>query len=534
VTPEAIIRLAQLREQFIRNAGTKLDLIDQSIARLEHHPADRDLLEQIMRMMHSLGGIGSTHGFPQITVSGLAGERVCDTILAAGREARPEELGVLRENVAAMLAAIRGAPREAEPLADEQRVPSALLVGDLDPVFEEIISASGVSVENVATSADAIALAKLQKPVLMVVSWSLGDAPHLLDSIRNSAVAGHTGLIVAADSLDFLERVEALRCGADAIMERPVDPASLAWHVKDLLDRLRAVAPRILSVEDDPDEAALLQTILESAGYEVRICSEPVYFEADVHSFRPDLILMDYNLPGMSGVELARILRQQDAYATVPIVFLTLADALRQRVESLRAGADDYLVKPIQPALLLSAVAARLERARVLRSLINRDGLTGLLTHSALMERVKISHSLGERKNHRGAALVMIDVDLFKSINDGYGHVAGDKVLVCLASLLRRRLRHSDVIGRYGGEEFVLVLDDVEAAEAEALVNRLAEEFAASSVSLADGTAITATFSAGIAMSRPPRADATSWISAADSAMYRAKRAGRNRVVMAS
>src|SRR5262249_26240012 len=161
---------------------------------------------------------------------------------------------------------------------------------------------------------------------------------------------------------------------------------------------------------------------------------------------------------------------------------------------------DDYLVKPVAPGLLLSTVATHVERYRFLRNLLNRDGLTNLLTHTAFMERAQSVIARARRSPERPAALVLLDLDNFTTVNDTYGHPVGDRVLVAVASLLNRRARQSDTVGRYGGEEFALLLEDLREEDVMKLLTRLREEFATVEHPAAQGQMFRVTFSAGVSM----------------------------------
>jgi diguanylate cyclase (GGDEF)-like protein len=235
----------------------------------------------------------------------------------------------------------------------------------------------------------------------------------------------------------------------------------------------------------------------------------------------------------VTGYDLVRYLRQDERYATLPVLFLTTEREVHARIETARAGGDDHLVKPVSPGLLLSTVAARVERARFVKSLLDRDGLTRLLTHTAFLERARSAVSLKSRNPGRNSAWVMLDLDNFKDVNDRFGHPVGDRVLAALAALLRRRLRQSDTIGRYGGEEFAILINDLQEAQVVRLVSRVLGEFAAMDHSAADGAHFRASFSAGVAMLAPKAMDLDRWRKAADDALYEAKNAGRGRVVSA-
>src|SRR5438034_5380111 len=154
-------------------------------------------------------------------------------------------------------------------------------------------------------------------------------------------------------------------------------------------ERNRPESARILSVEDDPHQSAFVSAVLKSAGYDVKVCDDPTRFEADLVAFKPDLVLMDILLPGISGYDLVRYLRQDERHAALPVLFLTTESQMQSRFRSAQVGGDDHLTKPIVPPVLLSVVASRLERARFLTNLLNRDGLTRLFTHTALIERAQ-------------------------------------------------------------------------------------------------------------------------------------------------
>ena len=241
---------------------------------------------------------------------------------------------------------------------------------------------------------------------------------------------------------------------------------------------------------------------------------------------------MDINLPGFSGYDLVRFLRQNEKYAAVPVVFLTAENRAQSRIEMIRAGGDDHLVKPVTPALLVSTVAARIERAQFLKSLLGRDGLTGLLNHTAFFEGARGALLRQTRAPGKGASFILIDLDHFKAVNDRHGHPVGDRVLAALGALLRRRLRGSDLVGRLGGEEFGVILEDLTEEEAERLMNRLLEEFSVMPHSGVGRAAFHVTFSAGVAgFVKGMTVDV--WRQAADEALYAAKSTGRHRVARA-
>jgi CheY-like chemotaxis protein len=150
------------------------------------------------------------------------------------------------------------------------------------------------------------------------------------------------------------------------------------------------------------------------------------------------------------GFELATVIRQQEEFVGISIVFLSAESNIGRQLFALRLGGDDFLIKPIEPDHLVSVVTSRVERSRVLRSFMVRDSLTGLLNHTAIKEQLEIQLARTRRLNGK-LSFAMLDIDHFKTVNDTYGHSVGDRVLKSLSRLLQQRLRETDIVGRAGG-----------------------------------------------------------------------------------
>jgi diguanylate cyclase (GGDEF)-like protein len=246
-------------------------------------------------------------------------------------------------------------------------------------------------------------------------------------------------------------------------------------------------------------------------------------------AFRPELVLMDLNMPEFSGAELAGVIRQHDEWVGLPIVYLSAEADLDEQIKAMSQGTDDFLTKPISDAHLIAAVQVRAARSRQLNDLMARDSLTGLYKHARIKEELDIE-TARSRRNGTSFSVAMVDIDHFKSINDTYGHVTGDRVIKALAHLLKQRLRITDSIGRYGGEEFLVILPDSSANEAKALMEDIRHRFG-SLCFRHDGREFAVTFSAGVA-GADVFTDADQLLEAADSALYAAKHRGRNQVVL--
>ena len=324
--------------------------------------------------------------------------------------------------------------------------------------------------------------------------------------------------------------VTLMRAGIDVAIPVEDQSAMVLDRILDLVQNFEQDKHRVLVVEDSRVAAALIQRTLAQHGIDSHVIRDPGTLLHALESYRPDLVLMDMHMPRFSGVEATRVLRQMSAYTTLPIVYLSGASDVAMQVEALRLGGDQFLTKPFNPVLLAAIVKTKIERYRETLRSTRLDGLTGLLNHTAAKSRL---HAMvGQLPQHGMLTVAMIDIDHFKSINDTYGHPVGDQVIRALAWLLKGRLRSSDLIGRYGGEEFLIALHGVSPEQARSVIDRIRRDFAALPHAHPGG-ALHATFSAG--MSSYPMPDtAASLTELADGALLQAKRLGRNRVEIAA
>jgi diguanylate cyclase (GGDEF)-like protein len=322
----------------------------------------------------------------------------------------------------------------------------------------------------------------------------------------------------------------AVRAGSSAYLVKPVNITDLCGKLSRLTSTEQAEPYRVLIVDDDPPLAAFHAQILREAGMQTRIVTDPLLVMEPLMEMRPDLILMDLYMPGCSGMDLAKTIRQIDTFFSIPIVFLSSETDQDRQDLATRMGGDEFLTKPIRAEHLVTAVAVRAERMKILRSLMVRDSMTGLFNHTATKDQLDSAIAEAVRAG-KEVCFAMLDLDQFKRVNDSFGHAMGDRVLVALSRLLQQRLRKSDIIGRFGGEEFAVVFPDCDLDQAMAILDGLRASFARITYEAA-GRSFTSTFSAGVAaLSMHPTAGPL--CQAADQALYQAKRGGRNRVVPA-
>ncbi|MDW5377493.1 diguanylate cyclase [Halomonas sp. HP20-15] len=335
-------------------------------------------------------------------------------------------------------------------------------------------------------------------------------------------------IFATEESQRFDVQLRAVRAGVVGFLARPLDPIRLAEMLEVHLRGHRAAPMRVLMVDDDASTLDYHRLVLETAGFAVTILDRPELTLEVMESFAPDVLVLDVRMPQCSGPELAQIVRYHSRWLQVPIVYLSASGDARAQLTAMTKAGDDFMVKPIAPEALVAAVTARARRARTLAMALSCDGLTGLLKHADIKEQ--LSAALAQaRRRQQPLCVVMLDIDHFKRVNDTYGHLVGDEVIRALASLLDRRLRESDLIGRYGGEEFLLVLNDCEEPQAVRVVDELREAFARFSF-LAEQQSFACTYSAGVLQANAEH-DVEALIGKADQRLYLAKSEGRNRVV---
>ncbi|QDM15702.1 diguanylate cyclase [Tardiphaga sp. vice278] len=346
-----------------------------------------------------------------------------------------------------------------------------------------------------------------------------------------ASIPTHIPKILVASNTSFDFRLAAARADITAILQRPLQIGELGDWLKQFAAERSVLAASILIVDDDHITAELHAEILRSAGMSVYIVSDPVEALTAIEATSHGLVLMDVQMPGVDGIELARMMRQSRQHMAMPIVFLSAEQDLDRQLAARRFGGDIFINKPVDPKHLVSLVRLRADRSRTLRSMIERDSLTGLYNHGQFKDR--LIHEF-ERSRRTGSPLsiVMIDIDNFKSVNDRYGHPVGDRVIRGVATLLTNRLRRTDVVGRYGGEEFGILMMDTPPCAAGKVVDNI-RTMLGDFLFDASGQSFAATFSAGVAGAAASDSP-ENCIARADSALYLAKREGRNRVRLAA
>ncbi len=288
-------------------------------------------------------------------------------------------------------------------------------------------------------------------------------------------------------------------------------------------------------IADDPDQQRLIDRLLDRAGFCVATAQDAREGMDLINHQRPKVILCDYGLPDGDGVQLCASVRRNPELSGVYFILMSASGCHHLPSEALNAGADDYLSKPIGHQELIARVRVGTRMWTMhdqLRRAAMVDGLTGLYNHDHF-NRVLEQEMRRARRYGHPIALIMLDIDFFKAINDTFGHLVGNTTLEEIARVLREAVREEDIIGRFGGDEFTVILPEARTVDARQVADRIRAALARS-LRLDELHRHIVTASLGIADSDDPRVKCSAdLVDLTDRALYRAKRLGRNRVVCA-
>ncbi|MBI5141208.1 MAG: response regulator [Nitrospirae bacterium] len=534
-------RSAAIRESYRRELPGRIDGIIDDIRKVSLREFDEKSVAALGNELHSLAGSAAVYGYPAISSIAREIEKKLRVSLATPATFDASDMGAMLASLAASIPSLvpsvaSGVDHGVSALDIHPKLSDRLIFladeNEADALeMEAQIENFGYEIRRFTRPAELIDALRNSSPaaVILGIMFPEGglagiEAAATIRQMRKDKLP----IILVTFKDDLVTRLQAARAGADEFFTKPIDPQNLIDRLNVLAERREPEPYRILIVEDDPSTAALNSSIIEQAGMITRTVTNPLDAMPVLSEFNPDLVLMDLYMTECDGMELASVIRQYGAYDSIPIVFFSAELNPDRHMEALMHGGDDFLVKSINPAHLVLLITARVKRYRILRSYMVKDGLTGLLNHTRIIERLGIEIARSKRDN-KPLAFAMIDLDFFKVVNDTYGHAIGDMVLKTVSRVLRQRMRRTDIIGRYGGEEFAVIFPNTDADSASRVLDIVRNGFSSIRHPAGNGDDFSLTFSCGVAELQD-YSDTTSLIGAADRALYEAKNTGRNRV----
>jgi len=533
--------------KYARLLPAKLGELSAAIEKAKQEPDDRELVAQVRAIAHKIKGTGGSLGFRQV---GEAMAFIENAAVAMPDKPREEQPLAWAEIDRKLLEAHAVGEIEAREVADfvakedvdtDAGVTSPamcrILVVDPDQVFLDGLEALGrerlvevIKAHTIEEALDKASVLPLDAALINVaednpeISFKLARQLRELPDYENLPLA-----FISGDAL-LKDRVEAAHAGASLYLDKPLESDALEKAVQHLVAIRQGGRPRILITDDDEFFASTVALVLRNEGMIVRTLLDPTKILDVMQDFPPDMLLLDVMMPGITGFEVCRMLRQVPRWQDLPIIFLTGQTGVEARVEAFRSGGDDYLPKPVVNEELLTRVKVRLDRSRLLKERSDKDTITGLLLRRAFSEH--LTAMIAEAQRLKSTFTVcLLDVDHFKKVNDTYGHLAGDRVLAALGQLLSRRFRVDDLRGRWGGEEFILAFRRETKTTMHAAITRVLDEFACLPFKGDDGQEFFVSFSGGLACFPEDGESVYELLQTADRRLYYAKHAGRRRIV---
>ena len=542
-------RFRDLQASFAARMRRGADRLETSVRKLrDQDEADgREALIDLRQSVHKMAGAASTFGFPEV------GERAgaLESRLVALQEGRgspdADLVDKLNQFIDLMRTAASNEGSDDEPTGlsgdestvalSDQDAPLVLIFDEDADIGSELVNqleGYGYNVEIYEHPGQLLTAVEELEPdvVLMDVIFASGRRAGIeaTEELRASAISDVPVIFISSHS-NLETRLRAVRAGGEDYFVKPVDPSLLAERIGEINERDSRLSGQILLVDDDQELAEYLAGVLRDNGFDVETMVQPMEVLQEIRRRPPDLLLLDLYLPDYTGDELAAVLRQHEIDVGIPIVFISTESSQERRTRALMRGGDDFLFKPVQPQELLDTVRFHLFRSRRIRRRIHIDGLTKLYNHGYLKEQLEREVELSSRQGTT-VSLAMIDLDDFKNVNDEFGHQVGDGILRMLANVLRNRLRTTDIVGRYGGEEFAVIFPNTKPEFAQGVMEELREAFAELEYRAGDSV-IQTTFTYGVSSATDGEPGAETMWQDADRALYRGKEEGKNCGVIA-
>jgi diguanylate cyclase (GGDEF)-like protein len=524
--------VASAWERLAPVVAQRLSVLERARLALLESRLRPELRQRAEREAHNLAGLLGTVGF-------AAGSRFAlemEHILQRGtRQSEPYVLRFSDLVVALRLELEKTSVSVGQQYPPAEQLPLLLIAGP-DPELIESLAVEAVSrgmrVESAVGLDESTQAVATAAPDLVLLDLAFPEGPaqglRLLAELSARTPVVPALVLTAQDR--FTDRVEVARCGGRGFLSRSLAPGQILEAAAELLQRLRAQDTRVMAVDDDPATLLALHALLEPRGITLTSLNDPLRFWEVFAASSPDLLLLDVEMPHLDGIELCRVVRSDANRAGIPVIFLTVHTDPDTVNRVFAAGADDFVSKPIVGPELVTRIFNRLERSRLHRSLAEIDPLTGVANRRKSSDGLEQFLNLAER-HEQPLCLGVMTLDRFRDINAQHGHAAADEVLRHVGQLLKRTFKSEDIVGRWGGAEFVVGMCGLSRYDGVQRLAEVLEALRAERFSSPTGTEFAVSFSAGLAEYAEDGTDLQALYRAAQETARQATAAGGDRVL---
>ena len=455
---QTMLAVAKAREDFKAGISDRLAVLEQAAHTLKEGKLDEQLRSTAEQEAHKLAGSLGSFGFAE--GSRLAQE-IEQMLLTKNCLDQVQSLH-LCELVTQLHREMAQNPTEltfVEPVASDH--PTRLLIVSDDPqLIEPLVKAATMQKMQVETAIDTAAARSaitFQTPDVVLLDLCFPDGAKnsltLLTELSNRMPP--LPVLVFIDQHSFIDRVEVARHGGRGFLYKSMPPAQVLELVTQLLQRAQTTEARVMVVDDDPHILTFIQNLLAPWGIKLTTLEDPQRFWDTLTEFSPDLLILDVEMPALSGIELCQVVRNDPLWSELPVLFLT-AHVEADTVDQIFAvGADDCVSKPIVGPKLVTRIFNRLERTHLLRKMAETDALTGTANRHKFTQALEQFLQLAKHHS-QSLCFAILKLDRLKQVNDQYGYAAGDEVLHRLGKLLQRSFHSLEFVARWGDAEFVV------------------------------------------------------------------------------
>ncbi len=518
--------------KFQDKINQRITIIQQAQTQLKSQALDHSSHEAAIAAAHKLAGSLGMFGLPQ----GSEIAREIEELFVNGKVAtQASKLDELLASLQNLLNQVNPEPATQTLKILDTNKPKLLIVEDDQSIARELAveaHAWGIEAQVSYNLRHARQLVKNYLPDLVLLDLffpnETEDGLSLLRELTTTKPPIPTIVSTMRDT--FPDRLQVARLGGAIFLGKPTSATQVMQIVHQVLQQNRGHHYRVMAVDDDGMILDCLSRNLGNWGLQVTAVSDPRKFWDFLEATDPDLLILDINMPDISGLELCQVIRNDPKWSSLPVLFASAQTDQQTIQEAFRIGADDFINKPFSEAELMTRVLNRLQRLNLLRRIAETDLLTGLANRHKFTSEWERLLRLATRQR-QSLCLAILDLDNFKRVNDQFGHETGDRVLHDLGKILMNSFRREDLVARWGGEEFIVAWYGTPKTEAAKRLESILSQFHSIDFVAPSQQSFRVSFSAGVVEYPGDGLDFTSLYHKADHILYRAKQMGRDRVL---